>query len=339
LSVTWFERYTELDIIKDEFMGGKVSYSLQRPLLGLSYVWVYKNGERLIPDIDFYVDLPKTVYLRNPTTESDIIETVSFGEILYKEPLSFEIFKDVLNRHYYNRYRITDLTLSKDLNYYDNDLFVNDASSLTNPTKDRPGIVTIQGEKIQYLSKEGNVLKNIRRGMFGTSIKSVHSQGTTVVDTGYLEFIPYQETQEKEDFISDGTSNLIGPLSFIPEKTAVNNWYRETIPASYGRCDRIEVFVGGRRLRKDATQVYDSLVGAYSPAGDINVEAEFSVDGTTENIRLTTPVPAGTRITVIRRQGRLWYDRGTTTATTGQGLSYSDTAIAKFLQNSSTKLT
>jgi hypothetical protein len=113
LSVTWFDRYTELDIIKDEFTGGKVSYSLQRPLLGLSYVWVYLNGERLIPDIDFYVELPRTVYLRNSTTDTDIIETVSFGDVLYNAPLSFEIFKDVLNRNHYNRYRITELNLSK----------------------------------------------------------------------------------------------------------------------------------------------------------------------------------------------------------------------------------
>ena len=339
LSVTWFDRYTELDIIKDEFTGGKVSYSLQRPLLGLSYVWVYQNGERLIPDIDFYVELPRTVYLRNPTTDTDIIETVSFGDVLYTAPLSFEIFKDVLNRNHYNRYRITELNLSKDLYYYDNDLSLDNASSLPTPSKGQPGIITIQGEKIQYLSKEGNILKNIRRGMFGTSIKSVHAQGTTVVDTGYLEFMPYQESQEKEDFVSDGTSNLIGPLSFVPEKTVVSNWHRDTIPESFGRCDHIEVFAGGRRLRKDAIQVYNSTVGAYSPAGDVTVEAEFSVDGITENIRLTTAVAAGTRITVIRRQGRLWYDRGDTTATTGQGLSYSDTANAKFLQNSSTKLT
>ena len=339
ISITWFDRYTELDIIKDEFMGGKVSYSLQRPVIGVSYIWVYKNGERLVPDIDFYVELPKTVYLRTETTVDDIIETVSFGDTLYKAPLSFEIFKDVLNRNYYNRYRVTDLELAKDLNYYEDEMTLVDASTLPVPSKDLPGIITIQGEKIQYLVKTGNVLKNLRRGLFGTAIRSSYAIGTTVVDTGHLEFIPYQETQEKEDFISDGTSNLIGPLTFIPEKTNINNWYRETIPSDYGRCDYIEVFVGGRRLRKDATKMYNPSVGAYSPAGDIDVEAEFSVDGTTENIRLTVPVPAGTRITVVRRQGRLWYDRGATTATTGQGLSYSDTAIAKFLQNSSTKLT
>lgn len=339
ISITWFDRYTELDIIKDEFLGGKVSYSLQRPVLGISYVWVYKNGERLTPDIDFYVELPKTIYLRTDTTTSDIIETVSFGDNLYKAPLAFEIFKDVLNRNYYNRYRITDLELAEDLYYYQDELTLVDADSLPVPAKDFPGIITIQGEKIQYLVKEGNILKNLRRGLFGTAIRPVYSAGTSLVDTGHSEFIPYQETQEKEDFISDGTSNLIGPLAFVPEKTNVTDWYRDSIPLNYGRCDHIEVFVGGRRLRKDATKMYDTTVGAYSPVGDVDVEAEFSVDGITENIRLTVPVPAGTRITVVRRQGRLWYDRGDVTAATGRGLSYSNTAIAKFLQNSSTKLT
>jgi hypothetical protein len=338
LSITWFERYTELDIVKDEFVGGKVSFSLQRPLIGISYVWVYKNGIRLTPDIDFYVELPRAIYLRQQTTESDIIETISFGDRLYKQPLSFEIFKDVLNRNHYNRYRVLDLKLDKDFNYFDNEITLVDASPLATPSKDQPGIITIQGEKIQYYEKIGNVLKNIRRGLFGTAIRAVYPKNTLVVDTGFLEFIPYQESQEKEDFISDGTSLLVGPLNFLPGKANISNWYRNTIPANFGRCDEIEVFVGGRRLRKDATKIYDSTVGAYSPAGDIDIEAEFSVDGINENIRLTYPVPAGTRITVIRRQGRLWYDRGASTATTGQGLSYSNTAIAKFLQNSSTKL-
>jgi len=338
LSITWFERYTELDIVKDEFVGGKVSFSLQRPLIGISYVWVYKNGIRLTPDIDFYVELPRAIYLRQQTTESDIIETISFGDRLYKQPLSFEIFKDVLNRNHYNRYSVLDLKLDKDFNYFDNEITLVDASPLALPSKDQPGIITIQGEKIQYYEKIGNVLKNIRRGLFGTAIRAVYPKNTPVVDTGFLEFIPYQELQEKEDFISDGTSLLVGPLNFLPRKADISNWYRNTIPTNFGRCDEIEVFVGGRRLRKDATKIYDSTVGAYSPAGDIDIEAEFSVDGINENIRLTYPVPAGTRITVIRRQGRLWYDRGASTATTGQGLSYSNTAIAKFLQNSSTKL-
>jgi len=338
LSITWFDRYTELDVVKDEFTGGKVSFSLQRPLLGISYVWVYKNGERLTPDIDFYVELPRTIYLKDETSTTDIIETISFGDLLYKEPLSFEIFKDVLNRNHFSRFRVSEIELDKDLNYYDNEIVLVDASTLPTPAKDQPGIVTIQGEKIQYFEKSGNILRNIKRGLFGTAIRPLHTKGTLVVDTSFLEFVPYQESQEKEDFISDGTSHIIGPLTYVPQKTTVTNWYRDTIPDDFGRCDQIEVFVGGRRLRKDPTKLYDPTVGAYSPAGDVDVEAEFSVDGITENIRLTVPAPAGTRITVIRRQGRLWYDRGITTATTGQGLSYSNTAIAKFLQNSSTKL-
>ena len=338
LSITWFDRYTELEIIKDEILGGKVSFTLQRPILGVSYLWVYKNGERLTPDIDFYVDLPRTLYLRDDTETTDLIEVISFGTELYKSPLSFEIFKDVLNRTHYNTYSISDVKLTADLHYYDDELTVTDSTTFPDPVKGQPGIITINGEKIQYLSKDGNTLKNLRRGLFGTAIASVYPSGTTVVNTSFSTFVPYADPQEKEEFISDGTSQIVGPLSFVPRKTEVEGWFRTSIPSEYGRADEIEVFVGGRRLRKDSTTVYDSGLGAYSPAGDRAVEAEFSVDGTGEYIRLTSAVPAGTRITIVRKLGRLWYERGSTTATNGRGLSYSNTPIAKFLQNTSTNL-
>jgi hypothetical protein len=72
--------------------------------------------------------------------------------------------------------------------------------------------------------------------------------------------------------------------------------------------------------------------------GDIQLEAEFSVDGTSEYVRLTSPVREGTRISVIRRTGNVWYSRGNSTATDGITLGENSSAIAKFLQNSSTKL-
>jgi hypothetical protein len=84
--------------------------------------------------------------------------------------------------------------------------------------------------------------------------------------------------------------------------------------------------------------VYDQTLGSHSPAGDITIEAEFSVDGTTPYIRLTDVAPPGTRVIVIRRIGRTWYTLGNGTVSDGKGLFESDTTIAKFLRNSSTKL-
>jgi hypothetical protein len=227
-------------------------------------------------------------------------------------------------------------------------LEVNDSSTLPDPTTDQLGIVSINGEKIQYLRKDlenPNKLLDIRRGMFGTSIGTLYTVGSSVVNTSFAESIPYKESQEKEEFVSTGTpisptdsGQLIGPLSFTPVKATVNDWFRDTIPSANGRCDQIEVFVGGRRLRKDAMTVYDQTLGSHSPAGDITIEAEFSVDGATPYIRLTEAAPAGTRVIVIRRIGRTWYTLGNGTVSDGKGLFESDTTIAKFLRNSSTKL-
>jgi len=349
LNITWFDRYDQIDIIKDVYTGGRVGYPLQQTVESVSYVWAYKNGNKLTPDIDFYLDDNNAnIYLRENTVKEDIIETLIFSGEVYREPICFEIFKDVLNRHQFNRHSITDTVLAADLNYFDTMLEVNDSSALPDPTSDQLGIVSINGEKIQYLRKDlenPNKLLDIRRGMFGTSIGTLYTAGTSVVNTSFAESIPYKESQEKEEFVSNGAAvsstdpgQLIGPLSFTPVKATVNGWFRDTIPNSHSRCDQIEVFVGGQRLRKDAMTVYDQDLGSHSPAGDTTIEAEFSVDGATPYIRLTNAAPAGTRIIVIRRIGRTWYTLGNGTVATGKGLFESDTTIAKFLQNSSTKL-
>jgi hypothetical protein len=83
---------------------------------------------------------------------------------------------------------------------------------------------------------------------------------------------------------------------------------------------------------------YNEVLGASSPSADVILEAEFSVDGTSPNIRLTTPVSAGQRITVIKRVGKTWYNRGVNTATTGNTFLGNDTPMIKFIKEKSTEL-
>jgi hypothetical protein len=47
-------------------------------------------------------------------------------------------------------------------------------------------------------------------------------------------------------------------------------------------------------------------------------------------------VPAGTRITVLRRTGNTWYDKGENTATSGKTLKQNSTAVAKFILQKTT---
>jgi hypothetical protein len=188
------------------------------------------------------------------------------------------------------------------------------------------------------MSKTGNLLSQLRRGSQGTAIAETHISGASVIDVGATQILPYNETQDRTDFVSDGSTLLIGPLNFVPVQGTRTSWFRNTVPNSYGPCDQIEIFAGGRRLRKDPIDVWVESNGAYSPTADEKREAEFAVDGTTAYIRLTEPLAAGTRVTVIKRIGKTWYDRGQTTASNGQTLFDNTNAIAKFIAEKTTLL-
>jgi hypothetical protein len=341
IDITWFGEYPSFDIISDQKSGGKVQYQLSRPPISDSYVWVYKNGVRLTQDKDYYVSTPRNVvYLNIPSTREDDIKTITFSSDIFRLPSAYEIHKDMLNIFHFNRFSEGEVSLSTALNYYDTTITVTDASELSNPLplKNIPGIVYIKGERIEYLSKQGNVLGQLRRGTKGTAIGEVYDDGTAVVNISYEDRLPYNETQERTDFVSDGSTLLVGPLDFVPIIGTRTSWATTTIPAEYGACDQVEVFAAGRRLRKDPIAVWVEDNGASSPSADEILEAEFSVNGISSYLRLTEPLPAGTRITVVKRLGKTWYDRGVTTATSGVTLLENATPIAKFIAEKTTSL-
>ena len=339
--VTWFGEYPTMNIISDMYSGGKATYQLNRTPLDISYVWVYLNKVRLVPDVEFTIDIPrKSIKLNVPSVNTDKLKIVHFSEEIYRPPVAYEIFKDMLNGYHYKRYSIDQVVLTQDLRYYDTEIHVADTSSLSDPIVNRniPGLVEINGERIEYMVKTATTLSQLRRGSYGTAIGEVYLTGQPVINLGPTEAIPYTENQEKYSFVSDGSSLLVGPLDFIPQQGVRSAWYRSTIPTDFGACDQLEVFAGGTRLRKNPITQYDESLGASSPAADIQIEAEFSVDGINPYVRLTTAVPAGTRITIMRRLGSLWYARGTTTATTGTTLLANRTPVVDFIAQKSSRL-
>jgi hypothetical protein len=340
--VTWFGDYPSMNIIQDETAGGKVNYQLAQVPVSVSYVWVYVNGIRLRQEQDYFVSLPRAVvYLNVITTPSDDVKIVIFGNDIFKLPSAYEIHKDMLNVFHFNRFSKASCRLTKPLRYFDTTIEVSDASGLGQPiiSRNLPGIVFIEGERIEYMTKTGNVLGQLRRGVQGTSIAEIYAIDTVLAEVGYGEVIPYNENQQRIDFTSDGSTLLIGPLDFIPLKgTRIGDWYRDTIPSTHGPCDQIEVFAGGRRLKKDPQDIYLEINGAASPEADQPQEAEFSVDGASQQIRLTTALPAGTRVTVIRRLGQTWHARGNLTAADGVSLIDTATPIAKFIVEKTTTI-
>ena len=126
------------------------------------------------------------------------------------------------------------------------------------------------------------------------------------------------------DFVPRATYGTIEDSS-----TITSDWYRETIPWNYGQCDEIEVFVGGRRLNKIPHLVYDQELGqdSYNGNGDKTVEAEFSVDGIHQAVRITNPPEAGELVVIVRKTGRLWQK-----VNENSSLVFSTTDVARFLR-------
>jgi len=82
------------------------------------------------------------------------------------------------------------------------------------------------------------------------------------------------------------------------------------------------------------------LIGLYSPGADNKVEAEFSVNGETPYIKLTSAAPANTQITVVRRVGKTWSDRtpSSTTASAGITMHKNTNSIVNFILQKSTAM-
>jgi len=318
-----YEFYT----IKD-LKGGQ--FKLPKMVASDDYVWIVKNNQMLAHSIDYYLDSDlKTIKLANPFTPSDVeIHAIILSDRVVNHSWAYMQFKDMLNRTHYKRIsKVKTTRLARDLLQTDREIHVVDGSRLSpgNPALNLPGIIEINGERIEYYVKTGNVLSQLRRGTLGTGVPNLHRVRTNVIDIGHSETIPYVDRQVVETTVSDGSTNII-PLNYLPKKTAVT-WYTETIPANNGRSDELEVFVGGYRLKKTSYKLFEESNGyPYSPEGDSQYEAEFSVNGTTNAVRITAEVPADTKIVVVKRQGSLWHPDGT-------DLTYHNGDIPRFIRN------
>ena len=291
-------------------------------------VLIQKNDEAPIVTKDG-VTVSKSIKLKDPIAPADEqVEVILLNDKVVNHSWGYMQFKDMLNRTHYKRIsKVKTTQLSRDLSQTDREIYVADGSKLSpgNSALNLPGIVEINGERIEYYVKNGNVLSQLRRGTLGTGVPNIHRFRSNVIDIGHSETIPYVDRQVVETAMGDGSTNVI-PLNYTPTKTSTN-WYRETIPVNYGRSDELEVFVGGLRLKKNNYKLFLETNGhPYSPEGDSQFEAEFSVDGTTDAIRITADVPANTKIVVVKRQGNIWHPEGT-------DLTYHDGDIARFIRN------
>lgn len=261
--------------------------------------------EELIPG-QMFDTVSITVYTRSTDNTSEV-------------PIfAFSQFKDMINRTHYKRVNTSTPILTKDLNYYDLQISLDDASSLPNPNpaSNLPGIIFINGERIEYFVKDGNLLKQLRRGTLGTGIKELHATGSAIIVQDSTKNLPYTDITQKQTIVADGKTN-----NFVLEFNKIQN------NGTYISKDEFEVFVGGNRLKKDPSIAYSIDSGAMdSPEGDITLAAEFIIDNATGSITLTQTPTLNQRITIIRKIGSWWSDIGAT-------LESSSSDVALFLKS------
>jgi hypothetical protein len=299
------------------------------------------------------LDDMQTITLTVYPTIGDVYGLITYNSNVLKPGIAYMQFKDMLNRVHYKRLTLNKRTyLSKDLNYGDLTIEVIDGSILEFPSTvlNAPGVIEIRGERIEYFTKVGNILGQLRRGTLGTGTPTVHKKGSYVQDIGRTETIPYVDTASTEQVISDGTT--IVPLSFAPANVdeievfvggydTTSIWepltvYTVDTIVNHGsymfRCitahtssptfnidsAKWKLFVGNIRLQKKSYSVFNINNAPESPEGDVVLPADFTVDGISKRIVLTNKLASGTFVTVVKRSGTAWDDSTNIMNSTGQ---------------------
>ena len=287
---------------------------LDRPVIDNNYVWVVQGSTLLTPSIDYKLnDDLQSIVLANPLQSGVVISVITFGSnILPTAGISYMQFKDMLNRVTYKRLNANKQTkLAKPLKWNDTQIIVEDGSMLDipNPSGNRPGVIEIRGERIEYFALNGNELSQLRRGTLGTGVFSLNIAGTYVQGIGASETIPYIDTVTTETITSTGgtlinigftpyTANSIEV--FVGGYNDASEWiihttytigtivrvgsytYRcvndHTSSASFATDSTYwSFFVGNIRLKKTPYSVFNINNAPYSPAGDVSFPADFVV--------------------------------------------------------------
>ena len=355
----------------------KGTIKLSQAAVSANYVWVIKNGKLLSPEIDYVLNSSKdTIQLGRKPAKSSKIEVLQFAADISKPKYGFRIFKDMLNRYHFKRLnKDNEYTLNQPLRYYDTNIVLDDATNIAEPNRNtgQPGIIWIDGERIEFYVKDGNLLRQLRRGTLGTGVKTEYAAGTLIQGQGPEETIPYAETTTVTDLTqySDGSTSEI-LLDFDVFATAYA--YAEKLnitnltDAEYEKfvndvaASMIDVFVGGKRLRKGTPleptnklkdtnyYQYNATIDQDSPNADEILAPEYTVENVLisgqsktmlvlnvqDGIHLDGIPLLNEKLQVVRKAGKLWND--IIDNTTSLSLTDSNNKIAKFIKEKTISL-
>ena len=282
-----------------------------------NYAWVAVNEVLLTPNVDYLlVESKDAIQLFNGLSANDVVDVIQFGNTPITPKFGYRIFKDMLNRTHYKRLnQKNSYVLASPLNWYDVRIMLDDVTGMFVPNKAQniPGVLFIDGERIEYFEISGNTLRQLRRGTLGTGVKDVYQIGTIAQGQGPNETINYNDNFLIQTIRTNDSSTATEySLNFVPESV-----------------NEIEVFVAGRRLRKTTLSVYDPTLNLDSSEADTVLPAEFTIDD--NNIVLAVAPPSDVDIRIVRKLGKTWVNPG-------ESLTTADNSIAKFLREATIQL-
>jgi hypothetical protein len=218
----------------------KISQSIEN----IRYVWVELNGVPLTASLDYEVlDDQITIQIsdsyRIKTTDFVVIKSM-VSQKLATTVLGYRIFNDMFNRTHFKRLSKKDTTyLTQPLKFTDTEIHVADASVLAPPflAMNIPGVVIIDGERIEFFTVGKNTLGQIRRSTLGTAPSFYSDVGTKVIDQSPGQTIPFTEvvktqtlfvgTETNTYTINTSTFGTVIPAgieySFVSTATAILN--------------------------------------------------------------------------------------------------------------------
>ena len=150
-------------------------------------LFVSIDGVKMIANLD-YVTKGRTLYFADSisVTDTSVIIITEMNKNIYNFESTYSIFNDMNGNVNYYRIAEEEATeLARDLSFTDTEIELKDASEFPTPVGKTPGVISINGERITYWTKNGNILGQIRRGVAGTGA-SEHTTGTIVLNMNKL---------------------------------------------------------------------------------------------------------------------------------------------------------
>ena len=321
LKVTSFSDHDKMGIRTERFEINLANeYTLSLPALNENYVWVSAGSQLLIGGYEFTIlsDL-KTIQINDwvsiDPTQEVIITTIN-PPTSDSDIIGFRLFKDLFGRQHFKRLsKRHTATLEQQLSYTDTTIYVKNGNTLAhpNPDKNLPGVILVDGERIEYFSKNGNALTQLRRGTLGTSPAFSSPVGTKVIDQSIKQTIQTMDTTYMQHIASSNTTTYVISTLTNTSSFSISN----TLPVGDGiilstftnAVNQVEVYFGGRKLSKTAWVRHDNTISYDSSADSLTtIPPEFTIDISTQELTLNIneEIIQGTRISIVQKTGKVW---------------------------------